>query len=101
MVFWEILKQSAGPKGEGAYCGVEKIISNKYFSLWAYTLQKIRMCDQINCLEKCFKICHIQYIWNPKVAFSFIHFVLLYFFPNECPGLCRYSQGHSVGGKIK
>ena len=32
---------------------------------------------------------------------SFFHFVLLYFFPNECPGLFRHSPGHSLGEKIK
>ena len=44
------------------------------------TLQKFGMCDEINCLEKYFKICHILYIKKPNVAFSVFHFVLLNFF---------------------
>ena len=24
-----------------------------------------------------------------------------YYFPNECPGLCRHRQGHSLGEKTK
>ena len=41
-----------------------------------FTLQKFGMCDEINCLEKCFNICHNLYIRKPKVAFSVFHFVL-------------------------
>ena len=48
---------------------------------------------------KRFKICHISYIRKPKVAFSVFHFVLQYFFPNECPGLFRHRTGHSLGKK--
>ena len=33
------------------------------------------------------------------VGFFVLHFVLLYFFPNEIPGLCRHRQGHSLGKK--
>ena len=40
-------------------------------------------------------------IRTPKVAFSVFHFVLLYFFPNECPGPCRHILGHSLGKNIK
>ena len=38
-------------------------------------------------------------IWNSKIAFSVFHFVLLYFCPNECPGLCWHRPGHSLGKK--
>ena len=31
----------------------------------------------------------------------FFHFVLLYFFPNECRGQCQHRPGHSLGEKIK
>ena len=48
---------------------------------------------------KCFKICHILYVRKPKVALSVFHFVLLNFFPNQCPGLCRQRPGHSLGKK--
>ena len=41
-----------------------------------------------------FKICHILYIWKSKVALSVFNFMLLYFFPNECPSLCRHRPGH-------
>ena len=26
--------------------------------------------------------------------------MLVYFFPNDCPGLCQYRPGHSLGEKI-
>ena len=48
-----------------------------------------------------FKICHILYIWKSKVVFSIFHFMLIYFFPNECPDLCRHRPGHSLGEKNK
>jgi len=38
----------------------------------------------------------IFYIYeNPKLFFRFFHFVLIIFFHNECPGLCRHGPGHS------
>ena len=42
---------------------------------------------------------NLPYFWNTKihVVFFVFHFVLLYFFPNECPGLCRqYGKFWSV-----
>ena len=27
--------------------------------------------------------------------------MLVYFFPNKCPGLCEHRPGHSLGKKIK
>ena len=45
------------------------------------TLQKKEVYAWRKVRVKCFKICHISYIWKPKVAFSIFHFVLLYFFP--------------------
>ena len=52
---------------------------------------------------KRFKICHILYLQKPRVALSIFHFVLLYFFPNACPGLRGHqpSRGHSLREKIK
>ena len=44
---------------------------------------------------------YILYIRKSKVAFSIFHFVVLYFSPNECPGLCQHRTGHSLGEKIK
>ena len=46
---------------------------------------------------------NLPYFWNMKihVVFFVFHFMLLYFFPNECPGLCRHRPGHSLGEKIK
>ena len=35
---------------------------------------------------------------NPRIFLFVFHFELLYFFPNECPGLCRHRR--SLGGKI-
>ena len=32
---------------------------------------------------------------------NFGRFVRLCFFPNECPGLCRHTPGHSLREKIK
>ena len=46
---------------------------------------------------KCLKVCHILCIRKPKVAFSVFHFMLLYFFPNECPCPCRHRPEHSLG----
>ena len=46
-----------------------------------HTLQKKEVYVWWNDPAKCFKICHISYIWKPNFAFSIFHFVLLYFFP--------------------
>ena len=43
----------------------------------------------------------VMVIRTPKVAFSVFHFVLNYFFTNECPGLCQHRPGHLLGKKIK
>ena len=44
---------------------------------------------------------YFPYFWNAKthVVFFVFHFVLLYFSPNKCPGLCRDRPGHSLGKK--
>ena len=46
------------------------------------TNQKFWMCDEINCQEKCLRICHILYrylsIWKLKVAFSIFCFQYVY-----------------------
>ena len=41
---------------------------------------------------------NLPYFWNTKthVVFFVFHFVLLYFFPNECPGLCQHRPGHPL-----
>ena len=65
------------------------------------TLQKKEFYTWWKVPAKHFKIFHILYIWKPKVAFSVFHFVLLYFSPNKCPGLCWHRPGHSLGDKIK
>ena len=44
---------------------------------------------------------NLLYFWNMKTHLVFFHFVLLYFSPNECPGLCQQRPGHSLGCKIK
>ena len=64
------------------------------------TLQKTEVYGWWNDPANHFIICHILYIWKPKVAFSIFQIVLLYFFLNECPGLCWYRPGHSLGEKI-
>ena len=45
---------------------------------------------------KALNIQNLPYFWNTKthVVFFVFHFVLLYFFLNECPGLCRHRPGH-------
>ena len=52
---------------------------------------------------KVLNIQNLPYFWNKKthVVFFVFHFVLLYFFPNECLGLCQHRPGHSLGKKIK
>ena len=62
-----------------------------------YYLPHFRDCARWKLPAKYFKLCHILYIRKPKVAFSVFHFVLLYFFPYEWPGLCRHRPGHSLG----
>ena len=44
------------------------------------TPANFRVCDRQKFLAKQFKICHILYIRNPRVAYSISHFVLLYIF---------------------
>ena len=44
---------------------------------------------------------NLPYFWNMKTHIVIFHFMLLYFFPNECPDLCRHRTGHSLGEKIK
>ena len=52
------------------------------------------------CLMKCSSetLQNLPYFWNTKthVVFFLFHFVLLYFFPNECPGLCQDRPGHPL-----
>ena len=38
---------------------------------------------------------------NPKLLFPFFISSYLTFFPNECHGLCRHRQGHSLRKKAK
>ena len=56
------------------------------------------------CLRKCPRkmlqnLAYLTIMRKPKIAFSIFHFMLLYFFPNECPGQCRHRPGHSLGEK--
>ena len=45
---------------------------------------------------------NLPYFWITHVVFLFVfHYVLLYFFPSECPGLCRHRLEHSLGEKNK
>ena len=46
---------------------------------------------------------NLQYFYHKKthVVLFIFHFVQLYFFPNECPGLCRHFSGHLLGEKIE
>ena len=44
----------------------------------------------------------IFYIYeNPKLFFTFFISCNFMFLPNECPGVCRQLQGHSLGKNIK
>ena len=44
----------------------------------------------------------IFYIYkDPKLLFQFLTtYMLVYFFPNECPGLCQYRSGDSLVKKL-
>ena len=48
---------------------------------------------------KVLNIQNLPYLWNMKthVVFFIFHFVQIFVFPNECPGLCRHIPGHSLG----
>ena len=51
---------------------------------------------------KCFKICHIfGKRKHTYLDFFVFHFILLYFFPNVCSGLCRHRPGAFIREKIK
>ena len=52
------------------------------------------------CARKTSKFAILLSYENPCVFFVF-HFMLLYFSPNECPGLCWHRPGHLLGEKIK
>ena len=45
----------------------------------------------------------LPYFWNTKshVDFHFSFHATLFFFPNECPGLCQHRPGHSLGKNIR
>ena len=45
----------------------------------------------------------LPYFWNMKthIVFFAFHFVQLYFFPYECPGLGRHRPWHSLCKNIK
>ena len=62
------------------------------------TPHNLRVCAWWKVPVKRFKICHNFDIRKPMYFFVF-HFMLLYFFPNECPSLCRHRPGHSLGEK--
>ena len=47
---------------------------------------------------------NLPYFWNTKNQShkkSFFHFVLLYFSPNECPGLCQHMGQNKVARNEK
>ena len=70
-------------------------------STYQCTPPNFRVCARRKVPTKRFKICHILYIWKPKVAFSIFHFVQSYIFlPNECHGLCWHRLGNSLEEKI-
>ena len=43
----------------------------------------------------------LEYEDTCRVFFSVFHFVLLYFVPYECPGVCRHRPGDSLGKILK
>ena len=52
--------------------------------------------------EKFQRNAFIFYIYeNPKLLFLFLISCYYVFLQNECPGLCRHRQGHSLGKNIK
>ena len=56
------------------------------------------------CLMKCSSemLQKWSYFWNMKthVVFLIIHFMLLYFFSNECPGLCLFYHFSSAKSRL-
>ena len=72
-----------------------------------YTFQ----CDLISILQfswirgLCLMTCsstmlqNLSYFWNTKIDVDFFISCYLIFSANECPGLCRHRQGHSLRGK--
>ena len=65
-------------------------IPNVWVSRSPLFRKKRLMLDEKFQVVKCFKMCHILYIRKPQVTYSIFHFTLLYFSPNECPGLSRH-----------
>ena len=68
-------------------------IPNVWVSRSPLFRKKRLMLDEKFQVVKCFKMCHILYIRKPQVTYSIFHFTLLYFSPNECPGLCWHRPG--------
>ena len=66
----------------------------KYYSVQIF--RKIRgLCLMKWPDEIFFWICHILFMHKPTIVFSIILFrVVLFFSPNECPGLRRHRSGH-------
>ena len=73
--------------------GDYKVVCCKKHIYSLFGIRNRRFMLKMNCLRKMLQ--NLQYFWNTKthVVFFVFHFVLFYFFPNECPGLCR--QQHS------
>ena len=83
------------------------------YALRVWSEKKNTLCDSVChsseirslCLIKCSSktLQNLLYFWNMKthVVFFVFHFVLLYFFPNKCHGLCRHRPGHPLGTKWK
>ena len=98
--WWQLLKVYGNQSG---FCieFLELVLGSWWISV--FTLQKFWICDEINCLEKRFKICHILYTYTKIQSCLFWFFISCYFIfpPNECPGLCSHRPGHSLGKKIK
>ena len=79
------LLESLGQLGTGMLAESGNLVGFKVKKIiWNYLSSK-RNCRNYENTPPNFRVLYTQ---KPKVAFPVFHFVLLYIFPNECPGLC-------------
>ena len=87
-------------------------ISVKWINISPFFFQYSTMCVENDphssekrrlCLMKCSNetLQNLPYFLNMKIRIEFSFSDTLFFFPNECPGLCRHRPGHSLGKNIR
>ena len=79
-----------GKKNQNIYTCTLEVFSTQWIWFWNYFKQGWSLCDQLFCLEKCYKICY-DYLCKKKTQ------VVLFVFhlekPYVCPGLCQHRPG--------